>query len=246
MRRASSIIHAEGEAEFLAKANLGPRIYNLFDPGGYLLWRLYPKYRVMTDSRSFPYLSWFDDQYRFSMGDSFEEFLQRYPADVAVIDIVHVATWRHFLKSPDWRPVFYGPTSAVFLKNTVSYDQPLTASVSNLRNAATALRLFRFEAELGDMPAAWTTLDYVESALSHQADRAELTDARAYRDGYRALKAGDWPRARSLFDEAFRDSEPGERDSTIRKYLVALAAASATGSKEKIEASRAALAQFVR
>lgn len=37
------------EAEFLASQQLGPRMYNLFDSGGYLLWRLYPQYRVMVD-----------------------------------------------------------------------------------------------------------------------------------------------------------------------------------------------------
>ena len=109
------------EAEFLAAANLGPRMYNLFDSGGYLLWRLYPQYRVMTDSRSFPYLAWFDDQYRFTLGQSVDDFMRRYPADTAVIDLLNKATWRSFLASPDWRPVFYGPTAAVFVKRSAPY-----------------------------------------------------------------------------------------------------------------------------
>ncbi len=109
----TSYINPVPEAEFLARTKLGTRFYNTFDSGGYLLWRLYPQYRVMVDSRSFPYLDWFDDQYRFAKGTEFEEFLARYPADIAIIDLQKVGCWRNFVRAPDWHPVFYGPTAAV-------------------------------------------------------------------------------------------------------------------------------------
>jgi len=54
------------EAEFLRAGAFGPRIYNTFNAGGYLLWKLYPRYRVMVDARSFPYAGWFDELYRFT------------------------------------------------------------------------------------------------------------------------------------------------------------------------------------
>jgi hypothetical protein len=61
-------VNPVAEAEYLAKRSLGDsrrldagaagtRLFNIFDSGGYLLWRLYPSYRVMTDPRSFPYLA---------------------------------------------------------------------------------------------------------------------------------------------------------------------------------------------
>ena len=64
------------EAEFVANLNLGPRLYNMYNSGGYLIWRLYPQYQVMCDPRSFPYLSWFHELYNFTRQASKEEFQQ--------------------------------------------------------------------------------------------------------------------------------------------------------------------------
>src|SRR5262249_40944801 len=105
------------EAEFLARRAAGEpgaaprRLYNLFESGAYLLWRLHPRYLVMTDARSFPYLSWFTDQVRFTYGGIFDDFQARYPARLAVIEHRHAACERNFLASPDWRTIFYGPSA---------------------------------------------------------------------------------------------------------------------------------------
>lgn len=216
------------EAEFLASANLGPRMYNIFDSGGYLLWRLDPQYKVMTDSRSFPYLSWFDNQYKFAMGTSFD-FVDRNPADVAVIDHLKVATWRNFLRSPEWRPVFYGPTAAVFVKNTSTYTGKLTASVGHLRNAGTAFYVFAFACEAGDYKTAWAVLDQLENQLSYFASPDSLDAARAYRAARQALEAGDWERAKSMFDRAFLNAKPGDRDQAIIGLLDKISSARVKG-----------------
>ena len=64
------------EAEFLA-SNHGPdRLYNSANAGSYLLWRLYPRYHVMADARSFPYLDWLADQFAFTTETSLKAFWQ--------------------------------------------------------------------------------------------------------------------------------------------------------------------------
>jgi len=98
------------EAEFLARQKLGPDLYNTFNNGGYLLWRLWPAYKVMVDSRAFPFSAWFQDQYDFSTGKTFASFLQKYPARVAVAELSQTELW------PEWRLVFYGPVAALFIR----------------------------------------------------------------------------------------------------------------------------------
>lgn len=229
------------EAEFLASARLGDRLYNLFDGGGYLLWRLYPRYRVMTDSRSFPYLAWFDDQYKFSMGDSFDDFLKRYPADVALIDLLHVSARRNFLKSPDWRLVYCGPTAAVFVKRTVPYTGELRSAATEIRNAGTAIQFFDFAAEIGDFSVAWKTLGHIETRSVHQLSNEELDAAHSYREGHRALRTRDWARARQLFDKAFARKSPGDRDQLIRIFLNNIATLRGQGKADQTRTYEAAL-----
>ena len=178
------------EAEFLAAAHIGPRLYNIFDSGGYLLWRLDPAYKVMTDSRSFPYLSWFDDQYRFTRGEIFDEFLRKYPADVAAIDLAKEAAVRNFLNSPEWKLVYFGPTAAVFTK--IGVTVPPSASLvapdrfKDLRNPATAVRVFDFAKLAGDLPTAWEALRQLETRHRRGLEPGVLQSALAYRDAHKA------------------------------------------------------------
>jgi len=229
------------EAEFLAAHSFPQQIYNNFDSGGYLLWRLYPRYRVMLDSRSFPYLAWFDERHNFERGEQMEEFLKRRPADVAVIDMGHQKAWMHFLTSREWRPVFYGPTAAVFLKRTVSFDEPLRSEVGEIRSAMAASFVFDFATAAGDYPAAWAVLRQVETRLSHQLTGGSLKAAESYRDAHRALRNGDWLQARALFNIAFRRRPVGERDRLIRIFLDNIAALREQGKDAETATYQAAL-----
>lgn len=43
--------YPEGTAQFLLRANIGGKIFNLNNKGSYLLWKLYPRYKVFNDTR---------------------------------------------------------------------------------------------------------------------------------------------------------------------------------------------------
>lgn len=222
------------EAEFLAAHRLGPRLYNIFDSGGYLLWRLDPTYKVMVDSRSFPYLSWFADQERFARGEIFEEFLARYPgADVAVIDLAKADSARNFARSPDWRLVFYGPTAAVFVRRAVALPDSARGfrpdRLLGLRNAVSALRVFDFATEVGDYKVAWDVLGQIETQLRHQINPETVRRPVAYREAHRALKAGDYARARAQLAEALNGLTPGDHDLALVTSLDARARLAAAG-----------------
>lgn len=216
------------EAEFLAQHRFPARLYNFYDSGGYLLWRLYPQYQVMIDSRAFPYLGFMEEEHAFERGEFVEPFLKRWPAEVAVVDLVHERAWLEFLNNPAWRPVFYGPTAAVFLKRSLPFDEPLRADPANLRSALTASFMFHFATAAGDAKTAATILAQLESGLRDQFQGEPTRRAVAYRDAHRALHAANWPRARELFDFALRGHVPGSRDQLIQVFLTNLANCSAT------------------
>ena len=224
------------EAEFLASHNLTDRFYNTANSGSYLLWKLYPRYRVMADARSFPYLDWFADQFAFTTGEQFEGFLAKYPVRVAVADLGQPAIWRNFLKAPGWRLIYYGPTAAIFTKGDTRV--PKLASelerFRNIRNAPVALRAFDFAVRVADYGTAWTILDGVDRNLAWQADSNDLRAARDYRAGQVELRAGRYDTAIQYFDTAFRHKQAGDRDLAIQTLLLAIQRARSTGADQEI------------
>jgi hypothetical protein len=209
------------EAEYLASAKLGSRFYNTFDSGGYLLWRLYPEYRVMVDPRSFPYLDWFQDQYAFVYGTNFREFLARYPADLAIIDLNKTACWRNYIRASDWHLLFYGPTAAIFVHGPAPEGGHFEASAAlrTLRNGETAFSVFDFSVVAGDYDTAWKTLTQLETTLVWQADADRLKRAQNYRAAHLALSRGDYSKAASLFDSALSNGVTADRDLLILSLL---------------------------
>jgi hypothetical protein len=92
-------------ADFLLKNNLTGNIYNLYHWGGYLIWRLYPEYKVFIDGRADVY------------GDTFiEEYLQVYQLR---------GSWTAPLESYGVRLILIDPGSALstVLGESASWDR---------------------------------------------------------------------------------------------------------------------------
>ena len=236
------------EAEFLAASKLGPRIINLFDSGGYLLWRLWPNYFVMTDQRSFPYLSWFDQQLKFTMGDIFDEFLAAHPADVAVIDLRRDKVWRNFLRAKGWKLAYYGPTAAVFVHDSVKPEQ-LAADVAperfrHLQNAAAAWQVFQFAATVGDFRTAWDVENQMETRLRFQADPGDLLRAENYRQAYQALRGRNYALASTLFHTALEGQTVCDRDKLILLFINSIEKLTREGHRDQTAIFEAALAKL--
>ncbi|HYF46330.1 MAG TPA: hypothetical protein VD926_08985, partial [Acidimicrobiales bacterium] len=219
-----SYVNPVVEADFVQREELGPRIYNIFDSGGYLLWRLHPDVEVMVDSRSFPYLSWFDDQFAFANGRDVGEFIERYEADVAVIDLLKVGTWASFLELEGWQLTFYGPTAAVFERDPdrrlLDAEDPLWEWVRDLRNTSAALNAFEFATAVGDYPTAWAVLDELRSDLDHQIVEPERrADAFDYQQAYEALLEERFDEALALFGGALDGRAVADRDQLVLDLL---------------------------
>lgn len=242
-----SAINPVVEAEFLAASKLGPNLYNFFDSGGYLLWRLDPTYEVMIDSRFFPYKAWFDELYAFSTGQNFEAFLKKYPADTAVIDLDRAPLWKNFLQSKEWRLAFFGPTSAVFVDRAVS-DNRLAQNFApdrfdRLRNGRNALGVFDFALVIGDYATAWKALDQAER-LSYQIDEDSLQSALGVREGYRHLARAEYDGALAGFVAARSRAVQGWREPVIAKLLEDRSAAKVRNDTTAVERNEAALREL--
>lgn len=192
------------EAEFVARFLPEGRLVNDYDSGGYLLWRLYPRYRVMIDPRAFPYRSWYGDYVRFARGGDPPEFLQQNPPQVAVISLAQRPLLRRFLASPAWRCAWYGPAAAVFTRLDVVVP-PGSLNFApdrfrGVRNPAAAVSLFAFAYEVGDHPTAWRVLDLMEERFPLHAFLVE--GLRPVRQAFRAFQAGDYAAALRLEEEA--------------------------------------------
>jgi hypothetical protein len=243
-----SYVNPVAEADFLAASQLGTRLYNIFDSGGYLLWRLDPSYKVMIDSRFFPYKAWFSELYGFSTGETFAEFLQKYPADTAIIDLDRIGVLKNFLQSSDWKLAFYGPTSAIFVRRTIGDEKyPATFTedrFDRLRNAQTALNVFDFATVIGDYPTAWKVLGQIEMTLRPQIDRESLDRANALREGYRLLAIGNYDRALVVFRLAAKRPMQGWREPVIVRLLEDRTLAEARGNMADVVRHDAALREL--
>ena len=248
-----SYVNPVAEADYLAarSAKDDPRtsvtrLYNIFDSGSYLLWRLYPRYRVMTDSRAFPYLAWFSDQYQFSNGGDFEDFLAKYPAEVAVIDHLKTRCQRNFLQSSEWRPVFYGPTAGIFVRRGAersgeSGALPAHGGIDQLRNGSTARKVFEFAAAVGDYSQAWSILAQLEGPLRRHIGTPDLDTLRAYRDAHLALARDDFERAGTFLRQGLVGRSASDRDQRVLLLLDQRSVARASGRLVEAERAEGAL-----
>jgi len=118
------------EIDFLIDNYKNARLANSYDHGAYILWKHWPKIKVMMDARYFPYKNWFNEFQTFSDGGNVEKFIEKYPFDAIVLKHLHYNLILWFYKSKDWQLVFYGKSAAVFVRSSLALSDRITAGVS--------------------------------------------------------------------------------------------------------------------
>lgn len=106
------------------------KIYDPYHWGGYLLWRLYPDYKVFVDSRWDPYLkAVFEDYYNIAQGQvDFDKVLDKYQVDIVILqDSEDWARWEligsRLELSGNWYVVFKDDLSTIFLRDKQEYQE---------------------------------------------------------------------------------------------------------------------------
>lgn len=113
-------------AEFIERENLPGEIFNNYDAGGYLIWRLGPQRRVYIDGRDTLYGAprlQLQHQLLQSPADSilWEQEANRYNINtiifsVARYDGIQFVRLKDFCDSQDWRPVYLDEVAAIFVR----------------------------------------------------------------------------------------------------------------------------------
>ncbi len=200
------------EAEWLERFDPQPRIYNDYDGGGYLLWRLYPQTKVMIDPRSFPYRAWYADYNRFEGGAVFNELLDQFEkADVAVISHKNQALWRNFAASGQWVVAWMGPSSAIFVRSGKTYPAAASEFAPNrfkeIKNFFKTMDTFSMCIELGLYDAAFAVLRAMSENFGRVPEERQVIAAFSrYKDALMAENAElNFEKALLLYEECRRE-----------------------------------------
>jgi hypothetical protein len=131
----------QGAADFLALHNVTQPMFNTYEYGGYLIWRLWPGQRTFIDGRALSE-SVFQDYirilYNHDASDgmpSGEDLLDRYGIQVIVMNTFEYSTGPVYLLAPaladpaqtTWKLVYNDPQALVFMRTAPAGVQPLNS-----------------------------------------------------------------------------------------------------------------------
>jgi len=144
------------EVEFLKKHKLEGPLFNDYLVGGYLVWELYPDYKVFIDPRGGSYSKEvLPDYWEFvsqpASKESIQQFRSKYPFKIAVLHFRQIDLIIDFLKNADeWRLLYFEKNAVILIhKSLFPFVQwrEVNASLSPLRfrevkNPDTLVNLF--------------------------------------------------------------------------------------------------------
>jgi hypothetical protein len=151
------------EVAFLKKYKLEGLIFNDYVIGGYLMWDLYPEYKVFIDPRCSPYekqvlpdyLEFTNKQVNI---EEIRRFRKKYPFKIVMLHYRQIALIFDFLKSKgdEWRLLYFGKNAAILIhKSLLSVIHSEAGNVSlsplrfsHVRNPYILMNVFNFYVRL--------------------------------------------------------------------------------------------------
>jgi len=194
------------ETEFLKKYKPGITLFNDYDTGAYLMWELYPEYKVSLDARAFPYIGFYPDYARFIYGIEFDTFIEKYPFDVAMIGLRYQQCVLNFLASPSWKPVFYGPTAVIFVKKDLELPEEVENFMpdrfKDLKSIDKLVEVYAFLNMRKDYETASELLDTGRNNFSSPRQKKLLEGLGVYREATVAWQVdNDYEKAIFLYEK---------------------------------------------
>lgn len=118
---------ANKAVDFLLEKNISGPIFNNFDIGGYLIYRLYPQYKVFVDNRPEAYpASFFQNIYIPAQQDNqqWENLDQKYNFNIIFFSHTDITQWAQiFLKrisqDKNWEQIYFDKTAIIFKRKVV-------------------------------------------------------------------------------------------------------------------------------
>ena len=235
-----------GEAEFIRNNLAGCRLGNLYNSGGYLLWALWPDTKIFIDPRLFPFKKWYSQYHDFSNGHGIGKFLEKFPAEVWCLEYEFKTLLNWFIRSPDWKIAFYGPSAVIVVKKELESGKDpdfAGAGMGEIKNLNQALLVFNFSLIISDWHTAGDILSGMNKHFRSPPDRKRVTAASDFMEGKLAYLNRDYQKAAGYLKKCSR-----RNSATINSYLVACYnhmarnAWAAKKNQRALTASRAALA----
>jgi Tfp pilus assembly protein PilF len=133
------------------------RVGNDYDIGTYLLWSLWPANKIFIDARFVPFSSWYNEYIDFiNTSDKTRRdlFLKKYSCDLWCFSYGNNII-KYFMRSPDWRLAYYGPSACIFISRRISNtDGHIVSNSIDKINFYQALAVLHFAYEVGDLQIA--------------------------------------------------------------------------------------------
>jgi len=136
--RAAEWRYPSGAVDFLRAHHVTSRVFNTYEFGGYLMWRLWPEQRVFIDGRALSD-ALFSDYIRilYNQDSGAQPVLDRYGIDVIVLNgfeyfngiLYPLAPMLAGSQSAVWTLVFSDPQSMVFMRHPPPGVAPLDSSL---------------------------------------------------------------------------------------------------------------------
>jgi tetratricopeptide (TPR) repeat protein len=194
--------YPEQATAFLLRERLPRNIFNDFNQGGYLTWRIGPEYPDYVDGRLIPFGAPFLTHQRDLMQQPPESMEWQREADLRNINTILISVARYgglgnfplqqFCASETWRPVYLDEVAAIFVRNrpenagwinhlqidcaTVRIDPPPTVAMGS--RARQNAELFNFYANAGAvlyvLGRGGDALKYLQSAETIFPDDSNL------------------------------------------------------------------------
>lgn len=115
--------YPEKAVDFIIENRIKGPVFNSFNIGGYLIWRLYPQHKVFVDGRTEVYGKRFMDGFVRSVIDpkAWQELDVRYSFNMTVLDYsttdFYYRIIRDLYEDERWKMVFIGDVAVVFVKD---------------------------------------------------------------------------------------------------------------------------------
>jgi hypothetical protein len=192
------------EAEFIAKYHPDcDEVYNDYDSGGWLIWRLWPKVKVMIDPRSFPFRHFYTDYINYERGAvSIDDFQKKWPnhkPQVCIASLKNTSLWRAYMRHPDWQAAWVGPSSVVFCRRGHQYPKDAMEFMPNrfddINNSQKCLQIFQFGIESNLTGYSWKALEVMKAKFHSPEDERMATNLQHYKNCMDALGKKDFATA---------------------------------------------------
>jgi len=115
----------ERAVQFVKDNKIEGAMFNNFDPGGYLIWQLYPEQKVFVDNRPEAYsVKFFSEIYKPMQEDAkkWVKFSESYDINFVFFAHTDVTPWGYafvnqIVKNPDWPMIYVNEDVMIFAKN---------------------------------------------------------------------------------------------------------------------------------